>query len=201
MTIDNFDTIFYTLSFIVPGFISDSVLANIVPRKTDGKEVLFLRYFTLSCLNYAFWVWLVYLLPRLEFFRDRPIRSALCWFLIIFVSPVILGLTLGKQSSKGWIRGLLLQIGINPIHPVPTAWDFYFNATHAVWVLVTLKDGSRVGGLFGLDSFASSDQNERDFYIQEVFRVNDDGPWQEIPNNKGILIKGSEMKHIEFWKY
>lgn len=198
--ISNFDTIFYTLSFIVPGFISDSVLASIVPRRAEGKDTLFLRYFTLSCLNYALWVWLIYLLPRLEFFNIHPLFSALSWLIIIFVSPLILGLILGKQSRKGWVSGLLNQIGINPIHPIPTAWDFSFYDTHSLWVLVTLKDGSQVGGFFGVDSFASSDQNERDLYIQKIYRVMDEGPWQEIPNNKGILIKGNEIRNIEFWR-
>lgn len=199
MTISNFDAVFYTLSFIVPGFIWDSVLAGIIPRKTEGKESLFLRYFTLSCLNYALWVWLIYLLPRLDFFKLYPLRSALSWVLIISVSPFILGMVSGKLRSDGWFRGFLMRIGINSLHPIPSAWDYYFSITSSVWILVTLKDGKQVAGLFGSRSFASSDQNERDLYIQEIYKIKEDGPWQKIPDNNGIFIKGDEIKHIEFW--
>lgn len=200
MTISNLDMIFYTLSFVVPGFICDSVLASIIPRRSEGKERLFLRYLTLSGLNYAFWVWLIYLLLRVDFFRQNPIVSALSWFLIIFVSPILLGLILGKQSSKGWIRRFLMRLGINTIHPIPSAWDFFFSTTPPVWMLVTLKDGSQVAGLFGSRSFASSDQDERDLYIEEMYKIGTDAPWEKVQSTRGIFITGSEIKHIEFWE-
>lgn len=200
MTIAGFEMVFYTLSFVVPGFILYSVIASIVPRKTEEKELSLLRYLILSCVNYAVWSWLIYLLFKLDFFTQHPIRSALAWSLIIFLSPVVLGLLFGKLSSIDWSRKLLAHFGLVPIHPIPTAWDYLFSKTEPVWLLVTMKDGSQIAGFFGGTSFASSDPSERDLYIQEVYKVIQDGPWQKIPDNKGILIKAEEIKHLEFWK-
>ena len=200
MTIDSLDVVFYTLSFVVPGFIWYSALVTVVPRKTEEKEISFLRYLTLSCLNYALWSWLVYLLLKSDFFIGHNIRSSVAWFVIIFISPSVFGLIFGKLSDKDWSRRFLMRLGLNQIHPIPTAWDYYFSRTEPVWILVTMKDSSQVGGFFGERSFASSDPNERDLYIQEVLKINQDGPWQRIPDNNGILVRGDEIKHIEFWK-
>ena len=59
-TIGSFDILFYTLSFIVPGFVLSWMLATLVPqRKLDAAEA-FLRYLTLSCLNYAVWSGIIF---------------------------------------------------------------------------------------------------------------------------------------------
>lgn len=194
------NSVFFVLAFLVPGFIWYSVLTTIVPRKPEEKDKLFLRYMTLSSLNYAFWSWLVYLLFSSQLFISHPIRSSLAWFLIIFISPVIFGFVSGKSNDKNYLEKFLRPLGINPINPIPTAWDFvFYNTKEPVWILVTMKDGSMVGGRFGTRSFASSDPDERDVYIQEVFKIDEEGPWQRIPQNNGILVKSDEIKYIEFW--
>jgi hypothetical protein len=200
MTMNSFDAIFYTLSFVVPGFICYSTMAIFVPRKAEDTELSLLRFLTLSCLNYALWAWLIYLLAKSEFFTGSPLLSATAWGLIIFVSPVLLGVIFGKLSSRDWLRRFLMRMGLEPLHPIPTAWDYYFSRTPPVWLLVTLKDGSKVGGFFGKKSFASSAAGERDLFIEEIFKVIEDGEWQPIPRNNGIYIKGEEIKHIEIWR-
>lgn len=200
MSLGGFDVLFYTLAFLVPGFVLDSTLSVFTPRKVESAQLSFLRFLALSCVNYAFWSWLIYLMFRVEFFTAHPVRTATAWGVIILVSPVALGVFLGYFSQQEGIRKILQRIGLNPIHVIPTGWDYKFSKSNkAVWVFVTLKDGSSVAGLFGSKSFASSESGERDLYIQEVFRISDDGSWQCIPRSSGILIRGDQIKHIEFW--
>jgi hypothetical protein len=200
LAVNTFDAVFYTLSFIVPGFIWNSTLFIFVPRRAEETGTVFLRYLTLSCLNYAIWIWLIYLVVRSEFFAQRPVWSAFAWFLIIFISPVLLGVITGRLSSQDWLRRLLIRLGLGPIHPIPTAWDYYFSRTAPVWVLATLKDGSHVAGFFGRSSFASSDPRERDLYLEKIFKIVENGPWETIPRNRGILISGNQIASIEFWE-
>lgn len=200
MTLNSFDSVFYTLSFIVPGFILQSILSVFVPRKSVPTQISFIRFLTLSCFNYAFCSWLIYLIFQSEVFLTHPIRTALAWAYIILLSPILLGLISGYFSQKEFIRKIFFSIGLNPIHVIPTAWDYKFsNIKEAVWLLVTLKDGSTVAGLFGAKSFASSETDERDLYIQDVFRIPDKGQWERVTNNAGIWVKGDQIKHIEFW--
>jgi hypothetical protein len=107
---------------------------------------------------------------------------------------------IGWLHQNNAIRKVLLHLGFNPVHVVPTSWDWKFSGTRPSWVLVTLNDGSAVRGFFGSRSFASSEPAERDLYIQEVFRENEHGDWVPIERTGGILLRADSIKHIEFWE-
>jgi Family of unknown function (DUF6338) len=68
-----------------------------------------------------------------------------------------------------------------------------------MFIMVTLTSGERVGGLFGKDSFASSDIKERDLYIEEEYTVTEEGAWLARPEKIGVLISAREIRYIEFW--
>lgn len=200
MTLAGSDVLFYTLAFLVPGFIMHLTLSIFVPRRTEQSELSFLRFLALSCMNYAIWSWLIYLILATGLYSTHPYRVAFVWGVIILVSPVIIGIVLARLSQKEIPRTLLQRFGFNPIHEIPTAWDYQFSRIDApTWALVTMNDGSTVAGLFGSQSFASSDPSERDLYLQEVLRAADGGTWQRVARNEGILIRGDQIKYIEFW--
>jgi hypothetical protein len=201
MTVSSFDVVFYTLAFLVPGFICDSVLSVFVRRRTVAHETSLLRFLTLSAVNYGLWSWLIYLMAKSNFFIQSPVHGASAWVLIVFISPVGLGAVLGLLSQRNAFRGLLERYGVYTVHPIPTAWDYFFSNRTPVWVLVTTTDNDRVAGRFGAASFASSDRFERDLYIETVYRVEEEGPWTEVPMNRGIWIPGKQIKHIEFWTF
>jgi hypothetical protein len=145
---------------------------------------------------------LIYLLVNWKYFENHPIRAAFTWSFIILVSPVLLGLVFGKLSQTSTIRSVLKRFGIFMLHPVPTAWDYFFSTTKPVWALVTLTDGTKVAGYLGRESFVSSDGKERDIYLESMFRIaeNEVGPWQAIPDNAGVWLAGGSIRHIEFRK-
>ena len=199
MTLDSLNAVFYTLAFVVPGFVMHSVLSLSDPRRDEAAHLSFIRFFTLSCLNYAVWAWLIYLTFNATFFTQYPLRAAVAWGIVVFISPVVLGLLGAQLRQRGVLRKLLQKCGFRPIHPIPTGWDYFFQKTDPVWVLVTLKDGCQVAGLFGTRSFASSEPAERDLYLESVFKVQDSGPWQSVPRGAGILIRADQISHMEFW--
>jgi len=47
---------------------------------------------------------------------------------------------------------------------------------------------------------ASSNENDRDLYIKEVYKIDDNGKWKRVENTDGILIKAEQVKYIEFFK-
>lgn len=200
MTFGANENLFLALVFIVPGFIWYTVMSAFVPRRVETKELSLLRFLTLSCINFAIWAWLIYLVLTSNVFLMSLGWSATAWAIVTFVSPVILGVIFGKGSQSGVFRNFLQRLGFYTIHPIPTGWDYFFSQEEPVWVLVTLIDESQVGGFFGPKSFASDEPGERDIYIQEVFKVSQDGPWEGVDKSKGILIKGDHVKHIEFWR-
>lgn len=67
------------------------------------------------------------------------------------------------------------------------------------WVLVVLKDGTKFAGLSGSSSFMSSDPNERDFYLQQIYEIAPDKTWHATESS--LLICSGEIRTIEFWPY
>ena len=197
MRIDSFDAVFSTLTFIVPGFIADSVLGLMIPRRSSGTESSVVRFLTFSCFNYALWSWLIYLIVKTELSITRPSVASALWAFIILLSPILLGVLVAKARQGGFVTKMLSRVGLPVIQPNPTAWDQFFITAEPQFVLVTLKDGSTVAGRFGPRSAASSDAIERDLYIESVYRVGE--PWTEIEGNGGVWIRGDEIRYLEFW--
>lgn len=196
-----FDQLFYAVAFLVPGFLLHSTMSMFVPKKPEDAKLSLLRFITLSCINYAPWSWLVYLMFKTEFFLNSAVYSAAAWFLILFVSPVVIGFFTGHFSSTGAVRRALQRIGFNPVHVMDTAWDYKFaSLQHGVWVRVFLKNGDQVGGWFGSKSFASSEKGNLDLYIEDTYYVNERGPFERIPRNDGLLIQADQIARIDFWK-
>ena len=54
-------------------------------------------------------------------------------------------------------------------------WDYVFSRRQAYWVIVHLRDGRKIGGRFDRKSFASSYPADEQIYIEEVWRLDEDG--------------------------
>ena len=108
---------------------------------------------------------------------------------------------MGLLSQRAIVRRLLARYGVFTVHPVPTAWDYVFSHLTGSWVLVTLADGSTVAGVFSARSFASSEAAERDLFLEQLYKIEDDGPWQPVPMNRGVWIRGDAIRAIEFLEF
>ena len=201
MTLTSFDAVFFTVAFLVPGFVWESVLHMFLRRREDRADRAWVRFLTLSAINYGLWSWLIYLLLERVGVLARPLIAALAWFFILFVSPIAFGVATGLLSQRATVRRLLARYGIYTVHPVPTAWDYIFSHSAGSWVLVTLADGSTVAGVFSARSFASSDPSERELFLEQLYKVEDDGPWQPAPMNRGVWIRGEAIRAIEFFEF
>ncbi len=193
----SFDTLVMTLGFIVPGLIVLFVRAQFVTGWGSSQSTALLSYFTVSVIYWALILPFVDLEQPVDVFG---VRAALMWFALVIVGPAILGLILGIDTEKGLLRHLLQRCGLNPVHAMPTAWDWKFTGMVDQWVLVTLKDGDSFAGFCGDRSFMSSDPGERDIYIQWLYDVDDAGNWSRS-SEKGILITAGEIRSIEFWPF
>ena len=124
--------------------------------------------------------------------------KVLTWFALILVGPAILGLLLGVNIQTDAFRRFLQWSRLNPVHVIPTAWEWKFRGMSEQWVLVTLKDGTRFAGFCGSGSFMSSDPVERDIYIERIYDIDDDDRWISR-GEKGLLVAAGEVQTIEFW--
>lgn len=200
MTFDTLDAAFLTAAFLVPGFVWSSVISMLVPRRTVDAQLRIMEFLTLSSINGAIWSWALYLIFRSGLPNERPVAAALALLGIVLVSPVLLGFLTGLLQRRDFLMRFLNRFGFRPIHPVPTAWDFHFSKGNGYWVVVTLKNGSRIYGLFDQKSFAGDDSARRDLYLEAMFEPNDHGEWVPVEDSGGVWINADEIEVVEFRK-
>ena len=102
-----------------------------------------------------------------------------------------------------WLYGLLRTTkrfqAILP-HPTGKPWDYVFSQRRCFWIIVSLKDGSRIGGLYDSRSFASSAPAPEQIYLQETWAMNADGGLERPRvDSAGILILASDIVTVEFF--
>ena len=189
--------IYLILLFLVPGLIVLFVRSQFVTGASFPHSAALLPYLAISVIYYA----LAFPLIDIVVAIDKPLYGkVLAWFSLVFAGPAVLGLILGINIQKNLFRRVLQKCGLNPIHVIPTAWDWKFGNMTEQWVLVTLRDGTRFAGFCGSESFMSSDPTERDIYIQQVYDVDDDDNWS-LSGEKALLITADEVQTIEFWPH
>jgi hypothetical protein len=200
MNFTSFDAVFFTAGFLVPGFIWSAVLSMLVPRASVKPEGRVFEFLTLSCINHGLWSWALFPIFRTGFIDQQPYWSGLFLFVIIFLSPIALGLISAHLQQRERVATLLRRFGFRTVHAIPTAWDWQFSREKPYWVVLTLKNGSVIYGLYGPGSFAGSDPERRDLYLVATYRLLQTGDWAPIEDSGGILITADQIATIEFRK-
>lgn len=188
------DNIKTFLFFVVPGIIALYIRAQFMAGRIPPISEGIVAYATVSLVYHA----LAYpLAASLYSGGDISGWLAFWWFVLIIVGPASLGLILGLNVKRGWMKALLARAGIATVHPVDCAWDWHFSTCKESWVLVVLKDGTKWGGFLGKNSFMSSSNSERDMFIEKVYEIRDDSPWEA--RTSSVWIAQGEIQSIEFW--
>lgn len=200
MTFSNFDAVFFSATFLVPGFICSAVVSMMVPRRASAANARVLEFLTFSCINYGVCSWAIYLL----FYSHSPLPKGITVAGIVaitLVSPIVLGLVLGYLAQRNWPAKFLARFGFRTIHPIPSAWDLQFGRNQPYWLIVTLRNGSRILGLYGLQSFAGDEPGNRDLYLESTYRmVEETGEWAPVKDSGGVLIMADQIAVIEFFR-
>ncbi len=195
-TITPIDTIFFLIAFFVPGYMINITRAQfIIERKHGTSQEFILKVLGYSILNYALLSAVIYYILASN---NSSIVNALLWFCVLFIFPLIIGVSLGLLSQKEWGYRFFRKFGFSPVHITPSAWDWKFSRMSGSYVLVILKDGTKYAGWCADQSFMSSDPKERDMYIEKMYDIPDDGsPWKDRGNGS-VLICANEIRTIEF---
>lgn len=200
MNIANKESFFIILAFIVPGFIIYVVKSKFTTGRIRTGPDIFIYYLFYSAVNYTLFGWIIYFIIFTDVLYDYPIIKYISWSIILFASPVFIGIIIGIADKHQWFNRILRCIGINPIHSVPTAWDYCFGSMKFPhWIIVTLKDGTKIYGYFGAKSIASSSDNERDLVLEQMFKIDANNSWEALKEGHGVLITKEQISYVEFW--
>jgi hypothetical protein len=189
------ETLRLILIFFVPGFISIKVYDLLVPsERRDFSESLF-EAISFSCVNFALTYWAIVAIHSDNFQINYPICYYISSIIILFVTPTLLPIIYLKILSMPFFKN-------KTIHPMPKPWDYVFSQQKPFWVIVHLKDGRRIGGLYGENSFASSYPANEQIYLEGIWNLDEKGKFLErIERSEGIILSKEDFEVIEFFKY
>ncbi len=186
------------LFYVAPGVVATGMFAFVIPSETERRNLgeYVIQFVTFSFFYLSLFFWLIALIDRSDVKANLLLYNTLI-LMAIFIIPCILGWLGSKILNSGILARIL---GVN--NPITLPWDYFFlNRDEACFVLIHLKSGSMIGGLYGLNSFASTFPQPQEVYIEEVWKIDDQGRFLEkLENTQGVLIKADECSHIEFYK-
>jgi hypothetical protein len=89
----------------------------------------------------------------------------------------------------GWVLG-----------PHPTPWDDLFIRKPTLWVIVHMKDGRRIGGIYASASRASLNPKPGHLYLEELWNLDANGGFvNKVPYSKGALFRPEDYSLVEFF--
>jgi hypothetical protein len=191
MTYDSLDKIFLTALFVLPGYVITSIVNAFNPQGRLNESKYFLKCLLYSLVNLGAWCWAYSIV-----LNSTVLKSSFQWLLLVTVTLVgalLLGLFIGVIKQKTPLSKLLNFCGLSTIHPTTLAWDYLFSKQESYYVIVKMDDNKIVRGWFSDKSFASSDPDNHDLYIEQCYGEG----WSEDPQSRGIYIPGDQIKYIE----
>lgn len=188
------DKLLLFIGFVIPGFISLKTYEMIfpgAPRESSKQLVDAVAY---SCINYALLFLPIYAVETNDVKHSWPTLYLLFYATVLLVAPVAWVLVLGKLRQTQFFQSSLP-------HPTGKPWDFVFGQRRSHWVIVTLRDKTRIAGKYASGSFASSAPDPEQIYMEEAWVLNQDGGFDRPrTDSDGIMVLATDIVSIEFFK-
>ena len=189
------DKLLLFILFVVPGFVSVKAYELLFPSEAIASKEKLVDAVAYSCVNYALLFPVYAFASEVEVLHGCAAAYFVGGLVALFIAPVCWVFALKRIRSTKWFLK-------NLPHPTAKPWDYFFGQRQPVWIIATLSDGSRIGGLFSEKSFASSSPASEQIYIEQAWRLNEDGGFDRPrEESAGLLINGSEIRHLEFFEY
>ncbi|MEM9000475.1 MAG: DUF6338 family protein [Bacteroidota bacterium] len=194
MEITNPETVILFVFFFVPGFISMKVYGLFyASKKTDFSKDLY-EAIGISFINFGLFFWPIFQINDGKFAAQSPFLYYAITFVFTFITPILLTWVYYSISKSKLFKR-------NFVGPESTVWDWHFSKRKANWVIVTLKDGRKIGGKYGVRSRSSAYPSTKEIFIEDVWRLNPSGAFDKsLDRNEGILITGDTILTITFFK-
>ncbi len=201
------ETLTLFLYFVVPGIVAVKVYDLIVPTTRREASAAFL-----DALAYSFMILAVGFWPYLLLVTARAQLAGWLYYLLLFVLTLLLvffvpaGLAVCyyRARTKGFLKDRVPD-------PTPTPWDWFFSGKGpgasldagtgkpVCYVRFHMKEGDDLGGYFGQYSLASSYPNAQQVYVEEAWRLHEDGSFAEpVASTVGAVVNLEECELVEF---
>jgi hypothetical protein len=175
---------------VAPGFISLKIWKLIHPSRYISFADSLYEAFFYGVFNYfVIVVWFPSLITSIN-----TTLGIIAYVISLVIMPVLLPFVWKWILKRKFIKNIT-------INPIPRAWDNFFIRGIPCFMLIHLKDGQIIGGLYAYESAASSYPEEEDLYLQEVWEIDNNGKFiKPIEGTMGLLVNYNTVDYIELFK-
>ena len=182
---------------LVPGFIAWRTYQLLRPHGAQKPADAFVEILTFSVFTRLIWFsgnWTAW---------PDTLLKALVFGLQVVVTPFVIALAyfwfIEFCARRYWIPS-----------PHPRAWDFIFNGlayrkkgvgSRGLFLVVTLNDGTKVGGVYSDPGFASLWPYDRDVLLGKAWVLEDGKPVREVDGSIGLYVSASNVQTLEVIDY
>lgn len=183
------------IAFVVPGFILLKIYELQFPSSRKRPAQQLIDVIVYSTIYYAVFLLLIYVVEAFGYRTSYLDFKVGFYVIVLIIAPVCLGLLYAWLRKTKWLQTILP-------HPTGKPWDYVFQKRLPYWIIVSLKDGSRIGGLYYTDSFASSAPEAEQLYLQETWKMNANGGFERRRvDSAGIIIMASNIVTVELFMF
>lgn len=182
---------------IVPGFVAWRTYQWRRPQGEQKAADAIVDIVAFSVLNSLVWYkaeWSAW---------PASVPAAFVFGLQAFITPVAIALLYQYAvefcARRYWITS-----------PHPRAWDFVFNALayrkkgageNGLFLVVTLKNGDKIAGVFAEPGFASLWPYDRDLLLGPAWELDDGKPARLVAGSIGLYVDAANIDVIEVFDY
>lgn len=113
----------------------------------------------------------------------------------MIIAPSIIPFILKEIRSKPFFHKYILR-------PEVSAWDYIFSSRKSYWIILHLKNGNNIAGIYSVKSFTSAFPHKQDIYLEELWQLDDNQKFlAKIHRSSGLWISADEISSIEFFDY
>lgn len=113
----------------------------------------------------------------------------------MIVLPLISPIIIKRLRNKPFFYKHILR-------PEVSAWDYIFSSRQSYWVILHLKDGRDIAGVYSSKSFTSAFPYTKDIYLEELWKLDENKEFlAPVPKSAGLWIVADEISSIEFFYY
>jgi len=187
------DKLVLFIAFVVPGFVSLKAYDLFSPAASKDASSQVVDAVAYSSINYALLLWPIYAVESADIRTTSPNWYIVFYVFVLLVAPISWAALLKVLRTTQFFQRSLP-------HPTGKPWDYVFGQRRPYWVIVSLKDGKRVGGKFSGRSFASSAPAPEQLYLEETWVINEAGGFERARTaSAGVLILSAEVASIELF--
>lgn len=194
MNIWEIDKFLNVLLFIIPGFISLKFYELFFPYESVDSQKQIIEVITYSCINYALLFWAILSIENNDIYHYSQYLYYLFYLFLLFIAPIFWVCLWRKLRTSKLFQKTMP-------HPTHKAWDYVFSQRKPYWIIITLKNGSKIGGKYSNKSFTSSSPSDEQIYLEEHWVINKyNGFERKRIDTEGILVLSKEIVTIEYFK-